>query len=186
MYWHLAFNETNKAIMRHLFWIFIILISCSEQDTEATQKEVYTGPVRIAKDVDMYYSEGTLKLVKIEAPTLIEHQDGNREFPDGYYLEFYEKDGTLSSTLRADRGFHYKSEDLWKATGNVIVKSAIKEEQLNTEELFWKPSEEKIFTDKFVTVRTVDKLVNATGFESNQDFTDYSFKDVHDSEFFLE
>lgn len=172
--------------MRYFFWVFILLISCKESESEATNKEVYAGPVRIAKEVNMYYSEESLKKVNLQAPTLIEHQDGNREFPDGYYLEFYEVDGKLSSTLRADRAFFFKDENLWKANGNVIVKSAIKPDQLNTEELFWKPNEERIYSDKFVTVRTETELINATGFESNQNFTDYHFTDIHDSEFFLE
>lgn len=163
-----------KLVM-YIFFAGVLFWGCDDTESDATKKEVYAGPLRVVHDVDMYYSEEARKKVKLKAPKLVELQDGNRDFPDGYYLEFYEEDGTLSSTLRADRAFYYKSENLWKATGNVVVKSMVKSDELNTEELFWKPNEERIYSEKFVTVTTDEQVMSGTGFKSNQDFTNYEF-----------
>jgi hypothetical protein len=50
----------------------------------------------------------------------------------------------------------------------------MKNEQLNTEELFWKPSQQKIFTDKFVTIRQEGDVIYGQGLEAKQDMSDYT------------
>ena len=145
----------------------------------------YEGPTKQAENVIMNYSEGAVRKVVLKANTLMEFKNGNREFPNGIYLEFFDEEGTLSTTLKANHAYFNKVDNLWRATGNVIVKSFEKKQQLNTEELFWKPDKKKIYTEKFATVTLDDHVVNGTGFETDQDFTYYSFKNTS-GEFSLE
>ena len=56
------------------------------------------------------------------------------------------------------------------------MKNLEKNEQLNTEELFWRPAEEKIFTDKFVTIRQETDVIYGQGLEAKQDMSDYIIK----------
>ena len=56
------------------------------------------------------------------------------------------------------------------------MKNIGKNEQLNTEELFWKPADEKIFTDKFVTIRQQTDVIYGQGLEAKQDMSDYVIK----------
>jgi hypothetical protein len=49
---------------------------------------------------------------------------------------------------------YFKDENKWRRRGGKVeVINTAKQEQLNTEELFWKPDTKKIFTDKFVTIK---------------------------------
>jgi len=61
-----------------------------------------------------------------------------------------------------------------------------KHQQLNTEELFWKPDTKKIFTDKFVTITDHEDVLYGTGLPANQDLSDYHLKntsgDFHSTE----
>ncbi|MDH5399077.1 MAG: LPS export ABC transporter periplasmic protein LptC [Cyclobacteriaceae bacterium] len=173
-----------KLLRKEILLVFIglNLFSCNENIEEAKQKEVYNGPLRIAHDVDMYYSETAIKKVKLKTPTMLELKDGNREFPDGIFIEFFELDGSLSSTIQSNKATYYGKEDLWKAVGDVVVKGYTRQQQLNTEELFWVPKEERIYTDRFVTIKEGENVITGTGLESNQNFSDWSIKEGFEGE----
>ena len=152
----------------------VLIASCNEQETSIAEMKVYEGPVRQGANVTMTYSEETVKKVVLKADKLLEFKNGDREFPEGMFIEFYDEQGELSSTLEANKGFYYKNENLWKATGDVKVISLQKNQELNSEELFWKPDDESIYTEKLVTIRLEKEVVYGTGLTSNQDFTNYT------------
>jgi len=114
--------------------------------------------------------------VKMLADLLYEFENGDREFPNGVYMEFFDESGKLESTLQANHAFFFKKDNQWRGRGNVEVKNVEKSEQLNTEELFWNPKEKKIFTEKFVTIRQQGDVIYGEGLEANQDLTDYIIK----------
>jgi LPS export ABC transporter protein LptC len=88
-------------------------------------------------------------------------------------MEFYDEFGKISSTLKANKAYYFKKEDQWRGQGNVEVKNIQKNEQLNSEELFWKPKEEKIFTEKFVTIRMQSDVIYGEGLDAKQDLSSY-------------
>ena len=56
-----------------------------------------------------------------------------------------------------------KADNLYRAEGNVIVKSYEKKDELNTEELYWDQTNEKFYTDKFVTINSDDEVHTGEG-----------------------
>ena len=85
----------------------------------------------------------------------------------------YNEFGRLQSTLRANYARYIKKEDHWRGEGKVEVKNIEKNEQLNTEELFWNPKTKKIFTSKFVTIKVQGDVIYGTGLDAMQDLSDY-------------
>jgi LPS export ABC transporter protein LptC len=161
------------------FWLFAGLIltvlnACNQ--SELKEPLIYDGPLQILENVELYYTEDNVVKVKMIAEVVYEFENGDREFPEGIYLEFYDETGKLESTLRANEAFFFKKENQWRGRGKVEVKNLAKNEQLNTEELFWKPAEEKIFTDKFVTIRQESDVIYGQGLEAKQDMSDYIIK----------
>ena len=114
-----------------IFLLLVISLACSEKETSIADMNVYEGPVRRGNDVEMTYSEESTKKVVLKAKVLLEFKEGNREFPEGMFIEFYNEQGKLSSTLKADYGYYFKDKNLWKATGDVQVESLEKNQQLN-------------------------------------------------------
>lgn|SRR5690606_6187696 len=157
---------------RILFTLFIgIFWSCNDSGTQEIL--VYDGPVREAENVEHLYTENGKVKVKMLADQLLERQNGDQEFPKGLYLEFYDEFGKLESTLRANQASFNKAEELWRGVGNVEVINIKKSEQLNTEELFWKPKDKRIFTEKFVTIRLQRDVIYGEGLEAAQDMSSY-------------
>jgi LPS export ABC transporter protein LptC len=150
------------------------LSSCMK--TEIKEPIEYKGPLRKAENVESFYTEKNQVKVKMVAAELDEFLNGDREFPKGLYLEFYDEFGKLESTLRANTAYFFKQGNLWRGRGKVEVRNVAKNEQLNTEELFWKQFEHKIYTEKFVTIRQQGDVIYGEGLEAKEDMSDYVIK----------
>lgn len=162
--------------MRARAFFFVFILACGCNQSEMKEPLVYDGPLRIGENVELYYTENNHVKVKMLAAVVYEFENGDREFPQGIYLEFYNEFDKLESTLRANQAYYFKKEHQWRGRGKVEVKNLEKNKQLNTEELFWKPAEEKIFTDKFVTIRQQGDVIYGQGLEAKQDMSDYIIK----------
>src|SRR5688572_3600711 len=173
----IGFLGRSTAVPFVLF-LFSCVIICSCNKNEIKEPLEYKGPLREAENIELFYSENDSVKVKMTAPLLHELQDGDREFPKGIEVEFYDNMGKLESTLRANHAYFFKKENQWRGRGKVEVKNVAKNEQLNTEELFWKPADERIFTDKFVTIRQEGDVIYGEGLEAKQDMSDYVIKKV--------
>lgn len=153
-----------------------VLSSCRPK--EAAKPVVYDGPLRQGVNISMRYTEKEKLKTILQAKKLNEFQNGDREFPEGVYIEFYDVTGKLTSTLKANSAYYFKEENKWRGRGKVEVINLEKQQQLNTEELFWKPDTKKIFTDKFVTITDNEDVLYGTGLTANQDLSDYHLKDT--------
>lgn len=152
-----------------------MLSACSTSET--TVPVEYEGPLSENENVKMQYAEKDRVKVILAAAKILEFANGDQEFPEGIFIEFYDELGNKTSTLRANDAYYFKTENKWRGRGNVEVINTQKQEQLNTEELFWTPTDKKIFTDKFVTIKLQSEVLYGTGFEAKEDLSDYSIKD---------
>ena len=159
---------------KYLLLVCVIAFGCNGTDTKEPLE--YKGPLSEAENVELYYSESDKVKVKMMADLLYEFETGDREFPKGVYMEFFDESGKIESTLKANHAFYFKKDDLWRGRGTVEVKNLVEYKQLNTEELFWKPKEKKIFNDVFVTIRRDGDVIYGEGLEANEDMSDYMIK----------
>ncbi len=153
-----------------------VLIALSCNTSETAQPIEYKGPLKEAENVEMFYAELDIVKTKMIASKVFEYENGDREFPEGIYLEFFDAAGKITSTLRANSAYYFKEENKWRGQGKVEIINIEKREQLNTEELFWKQDTKRIFTDKFVTIKLQNEVIYGTGLEAAQDLSDYTIK----------
>lgn len=171
--------------MKYRFFLLMILsgsifFSCRESvDPEALK--VYDGPINSATNIFLIQSDSAIVRSEITAPRQLEFQNGNIEFPEGIEIKFYTVDGILETTMVADRGYYMKNENLYRGEGNVQIQNLLKDQRLQTEEIFWNQAQKKIYTDKFVTIQEKQTLFNGTGMEADDSFTNYRLKQVRDS-----
>jgi LPS export ABC transporter protein LptC len=127
-------------------------------------------------------SDSAIVRSEIRAPKQLEFANGNMEFPDGIEIQIFEKDGQLSTTLTADRGYLFKQENIFKGEGDVQVHNLAKDQKLQSEELFWEPNKKKIYTEKFVRVQNGGTFSYGSGFEADDTFTTYRLKNPRDGQ----
>jgi len=157
--------------------LFIFLIaSCSKETKEKEVPQAYTGPLSTLLGATIVYSDSARQKAVVEAGEILDLQNGDREVPKGMFITFFEKDGTISATLRANYAYYYKEEDRWKATGNVVVNNIANKETLKSEELFWEPKNEDVYTEKFVRIETPGELMTGTGLKAKQDFSEWTLQ----------
>ncbi len=92
-------------------------------------------------------------------------------------IDFYGRDSKKSSTLTSKRGkVDDKNRNLY-AYENVVVKndSGV---VVETSELMWENTKQKIMTDKFVTITTPTEKIQGYGFESDQFIRNYIIRRI--------
>lgn len=169
-------NFHRLLIQAKLLLPLVVIWSCTTK--EKPKPIIYDGPLRRAENITLHYAEKEKVKTILKAKKVDEFQNGDREFPEGIYLEFYDEFGKMTSTLRANTAYYFKQENKWRGRGNVVVVNMEKDQQLNTEELFWMPATKKIFTEKFVTITDHQDIIYGTHLKANQDLSNYSLKET--------
>lgn len=168
----------SKLILLILF--SLTLFGCRET-VDVSLLEKYTGPVSVAYNIDLVHSDSTIVRTHLKAKKQMEFENGNIEFPEGIEIEFFDKDGNTTTTMRADRGYFDRNANLYRGEGDVRVENFEKDQSLASEEVFWDPNAKKIYTEKFVTVREKETVFNGTGMEADEGFNEYKMYKVTNS-----
>lgn len=147
--------------------------------------EEYEGPAFESTGVEVLMSDSTVLKVKLTGNRQLQHKNGDLEFPDGIKVVFYSKTGIPISEITAQEGFKAADESIYRARGDVLVRDLIEKKNLSSEELFWDPEKEIIYTDKFVTIETAEELVLAEGLKAPQDFSTYELISPRDSDIII-
>lgn len=166
-----------KKIPFTIVLIIGAIISSCETDKNVITYEPYTGPMRILTNAVIEHSDSAIVRGRLITPQLYDFSSGDRELPKGGYLEFFDLNGQITATLRSDYGYYTTEDETWRIEGNVVLKNAESGETLHTEQLFWKPKDENVYTDKFVRIENGDEILTGIGLTAKQDFSSYVIKE---------
>lgn len=179
-------SNINKAFHRDMkrFVVLIILLlafSCSnkkEEIQDALDQEI--SQEEFGTNVDILITKKGNAHIKISAPKVVRNYAAQpyNEFPDGMTLKVFNEEGEQESKLTANYGRlgDGSSEMIAKDSVVVVNKSG---ETLNTEHLIWDKEKSLIRTEGFVKIHTADEIIYGDGFESNDDFTEYTITNIH-------
>lgn len=151
-----------------------VLPACKEEDPDALRIKIYTGPVVTARNITTLYSDSARPKVRIFAKVQFEYVNGDREFPEGIKVEFYDPaTRQITSHLLANYAKYDRSTDIYFSRGNVIVENFVEHKKLMSEELNWDRIERRVYNDKFVRIETPQETLTGTGLTAAQDFSTY-------------
>jgi len=175
----------KKTIYLAIISCLLLSVGCTNSDQEIEKIQSYDGPIQEADDVDLFYSEDAKVTTKLQAKKWLQFENGDQEFPEGIYMEFFDENGKITSTLKANDAYYFSEEKKYRGRGNVVIRNMEENQELKTEELFWTPEDEKMFTDKFVTIKLDKEVFYGRGLEAKQDFSWYVLKKP-EGEFYLD
>jgi LPS export ABC transporter protein LptC len=173
--------------MQNFFRIFIsitffgAMLSCandlSEVDKMFDKSALMT---ETAKNVELFYSDSSIVKVKVIGETLVRHinkEEPLDEFPDGVFVEFYDDFGRVSSWMSANYAIRFEKSGIIIAERQVELYNK-QNEKLETNELIWNDSFQKLYTEKFVQITQPLKqdTIQGFGFEANEDFSHFKIK----------
>jgi len=161
--------------MRQLIILGLIIFSiwsCSSEPTSIDDIQEFQGPFVEIENGETIFTDSSVIKLKMYSKLQLEFENGNREFPEGIFIEFFEE-GEKAATLKANSGYYNKENDKYTALGDVEVVNYLEHNKLNTEELHWTPVDQKIFTEKFVRIESDTEILTGDGMTANQDLTSY-------------
>ena len=163
-----------KKLQLYCLLLVILTSSCGDEKSVPTLPN-YEGPEMVMDSIVTRFSdEGFVKFI-VKAPKEERYKNGDQIWPDGMNLEIYDQQTReLTTTFEADSVFYDKVTNIYRGEGNVVVFNHVTREQLKTEELFWDPTDEKFYTERFVTIIDEDGLPTyGEGLTASQDFSEY-------------
>lgn len=163
------------------FVLWAMLASC-ENDIEKVKNLSNSEdlPAITAQGYEVLISDSTVIKQKLQTPEMIVH--GNQkepytEFPQGVAITQYDAHMNVISYITSQYAKYFDADERWEAKNNVIAVNQ-NGDTLKTEFLIWDKKKEKIYSDQFVKIIQKDQITTGTSFESNQDFTEYYFKNL--------
>lgn len=172
-------NPFSFICKRIVFFALASLIFACTNDLEEVKQVVGEDFISVERgeDVEILFTEDAIPTIKIIGKTALRYAAvppdlPYTEFPDGLKLYVYNEVGEIESELTANEGKMADNSDNLEVKGDVVIINE-KGEQLNTEQLNWNKVDKKIRTDNFVKIFTEDEVIYGTGFEADENFTNY-------------
>lgn len=167
--------------------MFVFFVSCKDKNENLIEfsydpEKVPTIITDTTATLISLTDTTSAKLITDEWQMFRQAKEPYSYFPKGIYVEFYDKDFQIVSTVKADSAWNYEVQKLWKLNGKVHIENA-EGWQFDSEEFFWNEAEGRVYSDKYVEINRGPTLIKAVGFRSNQAMTDWQFIRPYDSRF---
>jgi len=161
------------------FLVFFTIISCVNkiEDIDLLYSDSSIDDYGLGLEMT-YYLKGELefKLIAPEMQKVLEPIEKNI-FPQGMQVFIYNQKLDTIATISSDFAVQNNNKNLVEVQKNVVLKN-FKNEQLNTEKLFWDKDKKQIYTDDFVTINTEKEIIMGYGFMTDQTFSTYSLSNI--------
>lgn len=175
-------------MITHLFFtLFLTLTSCSENDISEVKSLSTDGediPLIVMDNAEIRFTDSAITKANINSTRVENYFYYNSEqeldsqilkMSHGIKAKFYNEKGELNSTLTAEKATRNEKTKLTEIENNVVVINT-EGDSLTTEYLIWDENKNTISSDKHVRVRTSNEIIFAEGFDSDVNFTNYTFR----------
>ena len=134
-------------------------------------------PVQTSYNAEYTYSEKGKIRNRLYAGQLDQFvgENGHLDASQGLTFIFLDSLEQEEARLTSIRGVYYEKEKKMVVTDSVELRNAAGE-KLETQELIFLQDSGKIFTDKFVTIKLEKEILYGTGFDADQDLSNYTMK----------
>jgi LPS export ABC transporter protein LptC len=151
----------------------LLLFSCENSEGALREWSENKTMVEEARDITTLFSQRGQVKAKLTSPLMLRFQSDTIyvEFPKSLHVDFFDSTGQKESQVDALYGKYFESLNKVFLRDSVMV-ATVKGDTLRCPELWWDQATGKFYTDKFVRIKTVDKLLyGGRGMEADQDLS---------------
>lgn len=163
----------------------IFLSACSNSDEDLKKYSSKSIGVEEVRKVDINYTQGGRAKAKLLSPLMYRVQDtvAYVEFPQTLHVDFYNELGQRESILDAKYGKYKETQSKVFLKDSVRFIGLKNGDTLYCDELYWDRSRPvyQFYTDKPIRIRTKTHIIDGTGLETRQDFSEKWIKNVTNS-----
>ena len=125
----------------------------------------------------LFYNDSGYARVEIKAKLAETYRSPEyiTKLKDGLTVNFYSPNGIVVSTLSALYGEINFTKGMLFVKDSVRLRNHEKEQQMETEILFWNQKDSTIYTNSEVVVRSPKGILFGKGINTRQDFSYYEF-----------
>ena len=156
-----------------------LFFSCqTKHEMTESVTDIKHTPQVYADSITTIVSDSGIIRYRIIAPDWYVYEKADTpywDFPNGLRFERFDENYKVDAEIECDRAVYYSKLDLWKLNDNVEATNLNKEE-FYTNELYWNPKEERVYSDSAITIIQKERKILGVGFESNQTFSRYSIR----------
>lgn len=177
-------NSRIRNILLRWILLFVVSPGFLSCENEIEKINSLSGNITLpdvsGKNFEIIHSDSGKVRVRILAPELYKYDLAEQpyiEFPRGMKAYFYDDSLKIESVIEAGYVKYFQTEKLWEAKNNVEARNLKKNEQLNTEHLFWNEQKKTIYSSTNTRIVTADgTFYGEKGFEANQDLSKWKLK----------
>ena len=147
-------NFKFKNIILNIVTVFTVAMffSC-EGSLKNVQKANMSAfsPIGEADSINLRYTDSGKVLTTLKSAKMLDYSNIDNpfvEFPKGVFVSLYDKNGTVTTTIRSDYAISYKKTDIIDLQGNVVIASN-DGKKMETSQLYFDQKNEWFFTEKF-------------------------------------
>ncbi len=156
--------------------ICIFFSACSTEKIEPQRTDISTSdsiPNQVSFHTTVTFSDsGKIKAILQAGMIRVYNRYGYTLIDSSAKVDFYNKDGILTSTLTGDRGKIYDNTKDVEVYDNVILVSN-EGSKLTTNKLYWVNLTQRIKSSEFVHIQTKTDDIKGYGFEADQNLKNY-------------
>lgn len=177
-------HTKNKiSIVALIMGATMLILSCNQKVASDIPPELLNTkimPTVEATDFQTSITDSGVVRYFLKTPKMLIFNDKGKspykEFPEGFHMQQFDAKKKIVSELSANYGKQLEREQKWLATGNVVLVNT-KGDTLRTEELIFLEKENKIYSEKFVSIKRGDRFISGLGgFESDTQMNKTTFR----------
>lgn len=160
----------------------LIALCISSGCTEKSKIDVAAGlkpdtmPTMLTRNISTLISDSGVVQYKIVAPVWKAYEETEEPywfFPEGIYLQKYDRRKKVIATVAADSARFIKNRKLWKLDGHVEIHKEPKD-KFFTAQVFWDQRMRKVYSDSFVHIENATHVLEGVGFSADENFREYN------------
>ncbi|MCM1452461.1 MAG: LPS export ABC transporter periplasmic protein LptC [Clostridium sp.] len=154
------------------------LASCGEEKHSYVPNAISgeLTPTMLTVNVNTFISDSGYTRYHITAPQWGMYEDAAEpfwKFPDGIFLEQYDRDLNPTSSIRSDSARYLSQKRIWRLDGNVVMVNTAGDSFL-TQQVYWNQVRREVYSDSFIHIVRSDRVIEGYGFTSNEQMTSYT------------
>ncbi len=160
-----------------MVFVLVSFLGCTKRDSEINFEKIDPRK-EIATNVELIYSDSAITKFKIISPIRESFNEESKfveEYPKGLYIEFYDKNKKVISSMRAKYARRV-SEDGQMTLRDSVVLMNHQGDKLSTRGILWDEQNHILHTTKFVQLVRVNAqdTFYGFGFHAKDDFSKFN------------
>ncbi len=165
----------STRILYYVTLIGFLLVSCTSDTPNEIAFQKDEMPDEVFTDFVTQESDSGVVLWKLTAPRANRFSKKKLVIMENPVIEFFDKDGHLTTTLESKVGEYSEESQDMLAFGDVVVTS-VDGDVLETDSLLWKNVEDKIISNSWVKLTRGRDVITGIGLECAPDLSAVDIK----------